>query len=90
MRSSSSIRLRALMKEDDELIRLRGNIREAAEAKLEKGTITVTDLLGEVTAESNARLARALRLVELRRAEYELLRVGGGVSAGETTQNVDP
>lgn len=83
-------RLRALMKEDDELIRLRGNIREAAEAKLEKGTITVTDLLGEVTAESNARLARALRLVELRRAEYELLRVGGGVSAGETTQNVDP
>ena len=39
------------MKEDDEIIRLRTNIRQAAEAKVANGTLTVTEMLREVTAE---------------------------------------
>lgn len=48
------------MKDDDEIIRLRGNIRRTAEAKVENGTLTVTDLLREIMNESLARQAKAL------------------------------
>ena len=53
------------MKEDDEIIRLRTNIRQAAEAKVANGTLTVTEMLREVTAESLARQTQALHKIEL-------------------------
>lgn len=57
--------MRRQMESDNEIIRLRVNIRRAAEAKVENGTLTVTDLLREITSESLARQARALHEVEL-------------------------
>lgn len=53
------------MADDDEIIRLRTNIRRAAEAKVENGTMTVTDMLREITAESMAKQAKALHEVQL-------------------------
>ena len=53
------------MQDDDEIIRLRGNIRRAAEAKVENGTLTVTDLLREITNENLARRTKALHEVQL-------------------------
>ena len=53
------------MRDDDEIIRLRGNIRRAAEAKVENGTLTVTDLLREITNENLARRTKALHEVQL-------------------------
>ena len=53
------------MKDDDEIIRLRGNIRRAAEAKVQNGTMTVTDMLREITNESMARQTKALHEVQL-------------------------
>ena len=50
---------------DDEIIHLRGNIRRAAEAKVENGTLTVTDLLREITNENRARRTKALHEVQL-------------------------
>lgn len=52
------------MEDDDEIIRLRGNIRRAAEAKVENGTLTVTDLLDEINAENQARQMKALHEVQ--------------------------
>ena len=53
------------MQDDDEIIRLRTNIRKAAEAKVANGTLTVTDLLREITSESMAKQTKALHEVQL-------------------------
>ncbi|NDV84818.1 TolC family protein [Bacteroides sp. 51] len=57
--------VKALMREDDEIIALRTNIRKAAEAKVANGTLTVTDMLREITAESLARQIKAMHEVQL-------------------------
>ncbi|MDR1631593.1 MAG: TolC family protein [Dysgonamonadaceae bacterium] len=65
-------RIRDLMKDDDEIIALRENIREAAEAKVSNGTMTVTDLLQEISREDVARHTRAAHEIELLMAIYRL------------------
>lgn len=57
--------IRDMMKMDDEIIALRESVKKAAEAKVANGTLSVTELLREVTAENLARQARALHEVEL-------------------------
>ena len=59
------ISMRRKMADDDEIIRLRENIRRAAEAKVENGTLTVTDMLREITNENLARQTKALHEVQL-------------------------
>jgi outer membrane protein TolC len=44
-----------LLKTDDEIVRLRTSIKEAAEVKLANGVISVTDLIREINAEDLAR-----------------------------------
>lgn len=56
--------LRRQMADDEEIIRLRGNILRTAEAKVKNGTMSVTDLLTEINRESGARLAKALHEVQ--------------------------
>ena len=63
--SSAIQSMRWQMVDDDEIIRLRVNIRKAAEAKVENGTLTVTDMLREITAENLARQTKALHEVQL-------------------------
>ena len=62
---ASVVSMRRQMKDDDEIIRLRENIRRAAEAKVENGTLTVTDMLREITNENLARQTKALHEVQL-------------------------
>ena len=57
--------LRKQMEEDDEMIRLRINIRKAAEAKVANGTLTVTEMLRELTHESLAKQNKALHEIQL-------------------------
>lgn len=59
------VSMRRQMADDDEIIRLRENIRRAAEAKVENGTLTVTDMLREITNENLARQTKALHEVQL-------------------------
>lgn len=59
------VSMRRQMADDDEIIRLRGNIRRATEAKVQNGTMTVTDMLREITNESMARQTKALHEVQL-------------------------
>lgn len=57
--------IRDMIKMDDEIIALRKSVKKAAEAKVANGTLSVTELLREATAENLARQVRALHEVEL-------------------------
>ena len=63
--NSGIVSMRKQMQDDEEIIRLRTNIRLAAEAKVANGTLTVTDLLREITSESMARQTKALHEIQL-------------------------
>ncbi|MDR2682534.1 MAG: TolC family protein [Dysgonamonadaceae bacterium] len=65
-------RLRQLMRDDDEIIVLRENIRKATEAKVANGTATVTDWMRELTQENLARQIKATHEVDLLMAIYNL------------------
>ena len=51
---------------------LRGNVRAAAEARLEEGVIDMNDLLGKISDESAAKIARSTHEIELIKAIYDL------------------
>lgn len=57
--------LRQQMRSDDEIIRLRANIRRAAEAKVANGSLSVTEMLEEVVRESMAKQDKALHEIQL-------------------------
>lgn len=63
--NSTILSMRRQMVDDDEIIRLRVNIRKAAEAKVANGTLTVTDMLREITSENLARRTKAVHEVQL-------------------------
>lgn len=62
-----------LMKADDEIIRLRTSIKEAAEAKLANGVISVTDLIREINAEDLAKQASATHRVQQLMSVYNYM-----------------
>ena len=57
-------RILDLLQQDDEIIRLRGNIVKASEAKLRTGTIQVNDLLRDISSENRALQQKALHEIE--------------------------
>ena len=61
-----------LMVNDDEIIRLRENIRKTTEAKLENGTASVTDLIREINAADMARQNKALHEMQYLISVYTL------------------
>lgn len=63
---------REQMKDDNEIISLRKLIREAAEAKVENGTMTVSDMLKEMTAEEAAKQAKVLHEIQYLMSIYKL------------------
>ena len=65
-------KLKLTLKNDDEIIELRNNIKKSAEAKVTNGTLTVTDLLREINAENMSRQSRALHEIQLYMAVYQL------------------
>ncbi len=65
-------KLSQLMKSDNEIIALRHNIRLAAEAKVANGTLTVTEMLRELTAEDLARQNKILHEIQRLMAIYQL------------------
>ncbi len=62
-----------LMKGDDDIIRLRTNIKQAAEAKLANGVISVTDLIREINAEDMAKQNAATHRIQHLQAIYNYL-----------------
>ncbi len=70
--SDDAEKFNSLMVNDDEIIRLRENIRTTAEAKLENGTASVTDLIREINAVDMARQSKALHEMQYLIAIYNL------------------
>lgn len=62
-----------LMRTDDDIIRLRTSIKNAAEVKLENGVISVTDLIREINAEDMARQAAAAHRIQRLMAIYNYM-----------------
>ncbi|MDR1524146.1 MAG: TolC family protein [Tannerella sp.] len=65
-------KMQKIMADDLEIIKLRTAIRKASEAKFSNGTITVNELLRDITAESQAMLGKSLHEFEWLKNIYEL------------------
>lgn len=65
-------KLQNTLSNDDEIIRLRGNIKKASTAKLENGTLTVTDLIRDINAENIAKQTKSLHEIQLLMTIYQL------------------
>ena len=65
-------RYKLTMKEDNEIIKLRKLIRESAQAKVQNGTMSVADMLREVTEEEAAKQAKALHEIQYLLSQYTL------------------
>lgn len=73
--SSEQIAIRSLariMESDERIISLRSSIRQATEAKITNGTATASDLVMDLTAESNASLAKEQHRIEWLQKIYRL------------------
>lgn len=64
--------LRAVMADDERIIRLRANVRRAAESQIENGVIDATALLTKITDENLAELTARLHGIQLLQEIYKL------------------
>lgn len=74
---SHVVRLRRLISEDDSICRLRRSVCEAAEAKLEAGTIDVSVLVQEISRENQAALSRSVHEIELLQHQFKSYYIKG-------------
>ena len=65
-------RYRKTMQDDEEIIRLQQQIKDAAEAKVENGAMTVSDMLKEVTALDMAKQSKLLHEIQHLNSIYKL------------------
>lgn len=65
-------RMQEVMREDEEIIRLRQAVRERTEVQVKNGTRTVSDLLHEIHAENLARQNKTGHEIELLKNMYDL------------------
>lgn len=65
-------RLQKVAADDAKIIALRISIRQAAEAKLQNGVISVSDLLAELTKENNAKITHSIHEIELLKSIYDI------------------
>jgi len=65
-------KMHRIMADDSEIIQLRTSIRKTSEAKYTNGTITVSELLRDIIAESQSTQAKALHEIEWLKSIYDL------------------
>lgn len=70
-------RLSEQLRDDEEIIELRTSVKEAAEAKLQNGVISVADLIREINAVDQARQEEAIRRLRRLMAIYDYIYVRG-------------
>lgn len=63
---------RKIVKDDERIVELRERIKEASESKVENGTMTVTDLVRDLSNVQQARATKALHEIEMLRSVYQL------------------
>jgi len=65
-------KLQLTISNDDEIIRLRQNIKQSTTIKLENGTATVSDLIRDINAENQAFQLKSLHEIQLLMTVYQL------------------
>lgn len=65
-------KIRQLLKSDNDIIRLRGSVKQSAEAKVANGTLSVLELMKEVNAEQQAIQDKIVHEIELIQTIYNL------------------
>lgn len=65
-------KLEKLVSSDEEVLRLRKRIRESAEAQVDRGVMSVTELLDNISQENEASLGKIIHEMELLKAVYSL------------------
>ena len=70
--SNEEKKLQSLIMDDDEIIRLRENIRISSEVKVQNGTLSVTDLLRDLTLEDQAHQNKLLHEIQLLKTMYDI------------------
>lgn len=68
-------RIRQEIEDDEEIIRLRAQIRRSAESRVSNGTLSVLDMLRMVLDEDQARQSKATHEIELLQAQYRMKRI---------------
>lgn len=68
---------RAMLRHDDEIVSLRAEVRQAAEAQLAHGVVDAATLVREISNEHQACINRSLHELEMLKAEYELQNIQG-------------
>ena len=63
---------RNLMKQDEEIIGLRTDVRKAAESRLAHGIIDVNDLIKEINNEHAARISQSTHEIEMLKRIYDI------------------
>lgn len=61
-----------IIRDDDQIIQLRENIKKASEAKVDNGTLSVNDLVRDISSEQTARRNKALHEIEMIKSIYQL------------------
>lgn len=64
-------RYRELIRSDDEIIKLRGSVKQTSAVQLQNGVMTANDYLLDINAEAQARQDRTLHQVQLLMAQYD-------------------
>ncbi|MEN2490296.1 TolC family protein [Flavobacterium sp. B11] len=70
-------RQKAILKDDDEIVKLRQTIREGYQLKYDTGAGPLIDLLNATEKEGNARAEKALHEIQLLMTEYEYQTIKG-------------
>lgn len=77
MKRAEIASLQTLIASDQELIAIRSRITAAAESRYENGTITATEYLNEMNAETQARIQHEIHKTDLSRAQVDYLNISG-------------
>ncbi|WP_286968504.1 TolC family protein [Flavobacterium sp. UBA4854] len=70
-------RQKAILKDDDDIVKLRQIIREGYQLKYDTGVGPLIDLLNSVEKEGNARAEKAMHEIQLLMSEYEYQTIKG-------------
>jgi len=65
-------KIQSTISNDDEIIRLRQNIKKATSAKMENGTASVSDLIRDINTENQAQQLKSLHEIQLLMNLYQL------------------
>lgn len=65
-------KFRKLITDDREIVELRGEVRKAAESKLEHGIIDTNNLLQEITRENQSRIDLSTHTIQMLKENYDL------------------